>query len=76
MGVADRDDLDSALCALSYVRLKMGRSFEKALGLVLAVLGASILGWLLATAGVPISLSTLIALLAGFWFYLAWEKAQ
>jgi hypothetical protein len=46
------------------------------MGLVLAVLGASILGWLLATDGVPISLSTLIALLAGFWFYLAWEKAQ
>ena len=70
------DDLDSALCALSYVRLKMGRSFEKALGLVLAVLGAPILGLLLATAGLPVLPSTLVALVAGFWFYLAWEKAQ
>jgi hypothetical protein len=70
------DDLDSALCALSDVRLKMGRSFEKALGLVLAVLGAPILGLLLATAGLPVLPSTLVALVAGFWFYLAWEKAQ
>jgi hypothetical protein len=55
---------------------KMGRSLEKALGLVLAVLGGPILGLLLATAGLPVLPSTLIALVAGFWFYLAWEKAQ
>ena len=54
----------------------MGRSLEKALGLVLAVLGAPILGLLLATAGLPVLPSTLVALVAGFWFYLAWEKAQ
>ena len=77
----NRSDRQTASVPLGKTRRrgypKMDRPmFQKALGLVLAVLGAPILGLLLATAGVPVWPSTLIALVAGFWFYLAWEKTQ
>ena len=49
---------------------------NKALACVAAVLGAFILGLLLAAADVPVWLFIMIALAVAVSFYLAWEESQ
>lgn len=49
---------------------------KKVLALVVAVFGASILGLLLAAAGVPVWLFTLIAFVVGVGLYLVLEERQ
>jgi hypothetical protein len=60
--------MESLICLgfyCAYARLKMERlMFQKALALVVALLGAALLGLILATANVPIWLFTIIVVAA------------